>query len=215
MSHPSSYALDLLALGHADRPTREHLASCATCRAQVDASKPIDGPVPGWVPRTGRRAFTWTRPLFAMAVLSAAVVLVVTARHSERQTETTTAKGFPSFAVWVDRGGRVQLWDGRAPFVPGDRLQLRVAAAGFRHLVVGLEEGGTWSTLFDGPVSPKGESDLPVSFRVDERTGPMRLGLLLCARRCEHPDLSSSAAQAPRDAERWWTDFELRRGGSR
>jgi hypothetical protein len=138
------------------------------------------------------------------------VVLVVTARHTER-TEMTTAKGFPSFAVWVDRGGRVQLWDGRAPFMAGDRIQLRVAAAGFRHLVVGLEEGGTWSVLYDGPVAPRGESDLPVSFRVDEQPGPMRLGLLLCAEGCGRPDLPRAAAQSPRDAERWWTDFNLRR----
>ena len=87
-----------------------------------------------------------------------------------------------------------------------------MAPAGFRYLLVGTPGPDGWTVLHQGPVSPRGESALPRSFRVDQADAQLALGLLLCDAPCEASELEAAAREAPRDAHRWWTRLQLERG---
>lgn len=210
--HPSALALDLIALGNEASPEIvAHLRGCTQCEAHVAASRPLSGPVPSWATQA-RPGLRW--PWVGGGLLAAAILAltVISSRTRELPNPVfTRAKGQPSVAVYVEHRGEVRLWDGRSPVAAGDRLQLKVAGAGFKHLAVGVEEGDGWSTAFTGPVSATGETTLPQSFRVEADTTRLRLGLLLCDEECPADGLTSAARDTPRDAHRWWTAFDLSR----
>jgi len=210
--HPSSLALDLLALGQGGPDVAAHVASCDSCRDQVRASAPLpSGPVPAWVQRPPPRRLGWVLPVLVAAAAGLVGVVTYPPRHRVAPAASTRPKGFPAFAVYVEHGGRVRLWDGRSTVSAGDQLQLKVSAAGFDRLVVGALDQGTWSPLFEGPVSTAGETTLPLSFRVDADGETVQLGLLWCDHPCPVSDLPAAAKVAPRDAHRWWTFVALRR----
>jgi hypothetical protein len=142
---------------------------------------------------------------------AASLVVVLRPGGAEEAGSETRAKGSPSFAVHVEHRGEVRLWDGRSTVSAGDRLQLKVASAGYRHLVLGVQERGAWSTAFEGPVSPSGETVLPRSFRLEPDSTTLQLGLLFCDRPCSGSELQVAAAQARRDPKRWWSSFVITR----
>ncbi len=213
--HPSSIALDLLALGHEDTTVRAHAAQCERCRAHLAEAAPGQGPVPAWV----STAAPTKRPRWRLAAIggfaTAAVALVVTQQHLMTDPPgrfETRAKGQPSFALYLERAGTLTLWDGKAPVATGDRLQLKVAAAGFDYLQVGVSTAdGGWHSVFHGAVKPESETIVPESWVVDDADPVLHLGFLLCDGRCDATALPAAAQQAPRDSHQWWSEFTLRR----
>jgi hypothetical protein len=208
-AHPSMLALDLAALGGSDPVVERHVASCQECRARVQASAPSPEPVPVWVtaaPRPAPWSLRWLVP-----ALVAAVAAVVVVTRSEPPS-STRAKGQPSFALYVERGGVVRLWDGQQPVFAGDRLQLKVAASGFDSLQVGVAASdGGWRVVYQGAVDPAAETVLPESWVVDEADPSLRLGFLLCDGGCPEGEVARAATAAPRDARRWWSEFTMTR----
>ena len=130
MSHPSYLELDRLALGAERSPeTSDHVRNCGRCTAYL-AQITSDRPVPGWARALspgGRQVETrrWARWVLAggLAGAAAAVGLVlVLATVPGEERDTVVAKGTPAVGVYIRRGGKVALWDGRAAILPGDTL---------------------------------------------------------------------------------------------
>ncbi len=212
-THPSRFALDLVALGQPSVEVASHIAACEQCQAHVTEAMPATGAVPSWAHQS--RRFTWAWPLFA-TLCAAGLAMVVNFEMTDKTTEITRAKGHPSIAVYIEHQGQVRLWDGRSTVSAGDRLQLKVAAAGFNHLAVGVaDEGSDWKTAFKGPVSSTGETILPRSFQVDPDTTTLHLGLLLCDSACADEGIADATQSTPRDTHRWWTSFVLTRKDER
>lgn len=210
-AHPSMLTLDLAALGRLDPAVQRHLQGCMRCRSMVDASSPTGEPVPEWVhdARPARRpsSFRWLAPVLLAAM---AVVGLMVPQFQGPVHEETRAKGQPSFALYLERAGTVQLWDGQQPIVTGDRLQLKVAAAGFDALQVGVAGAdGAWRVLYEGAVSPSAETMVPESWLVDDEDLTLTLGFLLCEGGCPANEVAFAAKRTPRDAHQWWSEFTL------
>ncbi len=207
--HPSVLALDLAALKGPDATLQRHLETCASCRAHVTAASPSTEPVPTWAQTAAGSRWRLRLPwLSAAAAVVASLVFFVTLRQPE---ETTRSKGHPSFALYIERGHKVHLWDGRSPVHTDDRLQLKVAAAGFSYLVVGLDTPQGWRSVYEGEVDPNAATPLPNSWRVDEKDPVVHLGFLLCHGACKPAELEAAAVERPRTSQRWWSDFSLQR----
>jgi hypothetical protein len=199
--HPSPYALDLAALG-GEPPVEvaRHLETCPTCAGIVAARRaaealpawaekirvaPAPGPVRTLADRaisTARRWRWWLLPLPAAATL-AALVFALRPGPPGDLTDELREKGAPKVTVYVKRGDQVATWDGHSSIQPGDRLRLGVRGAGFANLsVASVEPGADPMVLFNGPVEPKGETLLPLSFRVDDGGGSEDLSIILSSR---------------------------------
>jgi hypothetical protein len=205
-------SLDLLALGHGSEADTAHVAGCEVCRQHVARSQPTREPLPAWAhPRPW-----WSRwaPGGVGLVLAAAVALVLLRAPGEPPLEPQTrAKGQPSFALYVEDGGRVHLWNGVEALPPGARLQAKVNGAGFTRVLVGVETTAGWSTLYEGALAAHGETTLPSSWRVDDHDPALKLGFLLCDGPCAAGELAAEARAATRDGHRWWAPFSMRVGG--
>ncbi len=199
MDHPSVLALDLAALGgQVPAEVARHLEACQACAATV-AERRAAGPLPGWVhgvrvapalvqpPSLAAQLLARLRrpawrllPLPAAAALVAAVVLLLPAPQPEPGGGAVREKALPAVAVYLKRGATVAAWDGRSPVQPGDRIQLGIRGAGFTHLsVASLQAGAGPALLYAGPLEPRGETLLPVSFRVDAGGDREELSIIL------------------------------------
>ena len=212
MTHPSSLDLDFVALGAGRAEVALHVESCPACQAHVAQSKPTLEAAPAWAHPVRRPL--WLRGGGLGFAVAAAAVLTLVVRPPPDEP-LTRPKGQPSFAVWLIRGDSSSLWDGRSPLAPGDRLQLRLAGAGFTQVVVGVEQEGRWAPLYEGAVNPHGETQLPQSWLVDDRDPSMRLGVLLCDGLCPGDALAGIALERPRSATRWWSEFSFTVGSPR
>jgi len=212
MTHPSSLDLDFVALGSGRAEVVAHVDSCERCQTHVAQSTPTLEVAPAWAQVAPRPRFGLSWGL-GLAFATAMALLVVFVRPMPNEP-STRAKGQPSFAVWVVRPEATTLWDGRSPLRSGDRLQLRLASAGFTQLVVGVEQGGHWEQLFEGPVNAEGETQLPQSWLVDDHDAVMRLGVLLCDGPCGEVPLLQVAREKPRAAARWWSEFSFKVGSA-
>jgi hypothetical protein len=200
--HPSHLVIDLAALGGEvpDQVTR-HLETCPSCAATV-AARRTDEPLPAWAgsvrvapapvaisPPLRRDAPSrprlrwWLLPLPAAVALSVAIVLLRGESQSGPAVDAIREKGAPAVAVYLKRGGTVATWDGRSPVRPGDRLRLGIRGGGFAHLsVASLQPGSAPALLYAGPLEPRGETLLPISFRVDAAGGAEELSVILSPR---------------------------------
>jgi hypothetical protein len=166
MNHPSSFALDCVALGEPQGELADHLAGCAGCRAYLEHRARVPA-IPAWLgarPRSHR----WGLALAAATALAAAACLlfVVRPRMTTRDADERE-KGPPMVTVYLKRDDRVSAWDGR-PIRPGDQLRLQVRGGGFRHVsVASLPPGGPPQVLYTGVLEGDGPHLLPLSFQAD------------------------------------------------
>jgi hypothetical protein len=167
MNHPSSFALDCVALGEPPGELADHLAGCAGCRAYLEHRTRVPA-IPAWLgarPRSRR----WGLALAAATtVLAAAACLLFVVRP--RMTDPAAderEKGTPVVTIYLKRDDHVSVWDG-GPIRPGDQLRLQVRGGGFRHVsVASLPAGGPPQILYAGVLEGDGPHLLPLSFQAD------------------------------------------------
>lgn len=229
-THPSHLALDLVALG-GDAPSDvvRHLESCPACAATVAARRTCE-PLPAWAeplhaapaPRPRPLSSTvwhrlrwWLLPLPVAAALAAAVVLVRPIPQAGPAGDSIREKGLPAVAVYVKRGDEVATWDGHTPVQPGDRLRLGIRGGGFAQLsVASLQPGGVPVVLYAGPLEPRGETLLPLSFRVDAAGSAEDLSIILSPRPVA-PAAHTQAAGQPVPPGAWTARLHLPKEATR
>lgn len=181
--HPSFLALDRAYLGQASPEVTTHLRDCEVCRSYVEApvgaiSTTNVAVLRGAVDRQarGRRASVWTALSFA-AAFACGVAVLVTARTREPASDAYVgSKGFRSVWIYVNRGSTTELWDGKRPFQPRDRLRLKVDPGEYQHLAVyHVDESQQPTLLFTGPLTPGQNSTLPEAWELDDSPAPERL----------------------------------------
>jgi hypothetical protein len=197
-THPSNYAIDRAALGAAvDATFSAHVSGCARCAGLLAARRrPAD--VEPWVatvrvrPRSRRspaaamlKRLRWALlPAIGAVAVGVAAISLPAFRDGLAASDATRAKGTPQVAVYVKRAEVVAPWDGRSPVRPGDRLRIGVRADGFAHVSVASvpSPSGAPAVLYDGALAPRGETLLPLSFRVDDRGASEVVSVVLSAR---------------------------------
>jgi len=186
-AHPSFRDLDRVSLGEELPAVRDHAAGCDACAAYL-AELPGEAwsglPAITEPPRRRLRLFAWdgARPsrlaLVGVPALATAVAAVWLAAlpRDEAPPPWLAAKGAPSIAIFVKRDASLSLWDGAAPFLPGDRIRLRIAPQEYTHAAVAVFDRSTlgWSVLFEGEVRGS-EVLLPGSWELDAAPGAERL----------------------------------------
>jgi hypothetical protein len=197
-THPSHYAIDRAALGApVDAAFSAHVSRCSRC-AGLLAARRRAADVEPWVAamrvrppsrRSGAAAMLkrlgWALlPAIGAVAVGVAAVSLPAVRDGFDASDATRAKGTPQVAVYVKRAGVVAPWDGRSPVRPGDRLRLGVRADGFAHVSVASVPSplGAPAVLYDGALAPRGETLLPLSFRVDDRGASEVVSVVLSAR---------------------------------
>ncbi len=213
--HPSFFELDLCAIGQASQMTSGHVGQCSQCQVYLAQTQP-EAAIPPWVAnarvKQPLRWAWWLRLATAGLALSAAVAFVLPRQFQNNEGELTRSKSMPSFALYVGHEGKVRLWDGHSHVAAGDRLQLKVAPVGYRHLVVATQREGQWASLFQGEVAPSREAVLPEGWEVDAQDESIILGVLLCDAQCNLDDLTRAAPHSTRNAKFWFSQFSLLRG---
>lgn len=212
-SHPSFYELDVFSLT-GDPRTAAHVSRCEVCSKYLASHHPVST-LPSWAKNVTSQPLRspWQPRWVAVAAL-ATLGLTVMSRTTLFVTQPETrVKAVPSFALYVEHENAVRLWERGSPVETGDRLQLKVAGSGFRHLVVGSRANTAegWQLLHEGPVAPVGGSTLPQSFLVDATDEVMTLGLLFCDATCTLEDLRAAASRHLRDEHRWFSEVVLKR----
>ena len=159
--HPSRLQLDRLALGVADASTQAHAATCAQCGAHLKAVE-VELPLPQWVKELeGTRRgplLAWWRPALAFAAMALVAVVAVQVMPAAGPDISPKGVGTPQAQVWVNRAGKVGLWDG-APLHPDDAFRFEVHRGGYTHLtVVELQAGQLFRVLHSAPVAADGLS---------------------------------------------------------
>src|SRR5688500_18269835 len=114
VDHPSTFALDVLALGEGPAEVQAHVSGCEQCQVQVrqltaPAVLPPELRVRALERRSGRSRFGWLGGAFALAATAALVVVVFPPGPS------LGLKGGPALELFVKRGETVRLWDSRSP----------------------------------------------------------------------------------------------------
>jgi hypothetical protein len=201
--HPSHLVIDRVAIGgEVPAEVARHLETCEACAATVAARRSAE-PLPAWAgslrvapapapslpghrhaATTPRLPRWWLLPLPAALALSVAIVLL----RGESQSgpaldDAIREKGSPAVVVYVKRGDAVVTWDGRSPVRPDDRLRLGIRGGGFANLsVASLQPGFAPAVLYAGPLEPRGETLLPLSFLVDAAGGAEELSVILSQR---------------------------------
>jgi hypothetical protein len=215
--HPSFLRLDRFALGVADAEVSSHLEACAACRGHLGRlEQPV--PVPAWARELGekRRTPIWRRLLAPGLVAVAALgglLLVALPRTQEEPWDGR--KGAPSVGVYVEREGRVFLWDGQQQLQPGDRIALKVAPEGFTRVTVAALDHGAAVELYAGAVEASGESTLARSFRLDAEPGDETLLVLFSRAPLPPKELEAAFAQPPRSRARWGVKLRLPKSAGR
>lgn len=214
--HPSYLQLDRMAAGLAVDPVvRDHVAMCAECEAYLRTLQAPESH-PDWLPkveqtssepnerggasRSGsrsarRRGRHWANRAFIAAIAATAATAAITTFDSRRlasgpepSADFSTIRGEPSVGLYVKRGPRVFMWDGRATIHPGDQLRLKVVPEGFGHLAVLIPSGPTkgLSLVYAAAISPDESHLLPTAWRVNDEGIDEQLVIVL-----------STEAQAP------------------
>jgi len=209
MRHPSFFQLDRMVLGSADPEVATHVQDCEICLAHLGRVQQLL-PIPAWLGDLEKTRWTWW--LGGLGACAAAIAVILMIRGPQQPAEVG-AKGAPSVAVYVKRGESVSLWDGRAPFAPGDAFRLKISAQGFGRIVVASIQKDGITELYAGPVSARGESMLPPSWTLDAAPGPDILLLVFSQAPLTEDGLRRVAAQLPRTKEIWSTRLTLTKSG--
>lgn len=225
--HPSFFVQDQWAAGlPVPAGAHAHLESCADCTARAEGLR-APAPVPAWArslavapPRTPAAPRSWLWVSGAGALAAAAVVLLLAAPPPDRRAAPawTTVRGAPAVGVYVKRGARVSLWDGRQPLAPGDGLRLKVVAEGFTHVSVfsPASSGSSRLRLLHGSrIDPGGETLLAPAWRVDAAPGDEVLVVVLANREISAGEVPRP--DAPRRPDLWvrWLRLPKSSGGAR
>jgi hypothetical protein len=219
-AHPSSLQLDALSLGAGEASTAAHVKECARCAAHLSRVEQ-NLPVPSWVGELGssqrgrlrRRFWLYRWSLVAVVVVAGGAALVRLKPRTAEQLDPG-AKGTPSIAVYIKRGGAVSLWDGQAPVQPGDAVQLKVAAEGYSRVTVSAVQEGMLTQLYAGPAA--GETLLPRSWTVDDAPGPEVMLVAFSRSPLSKAGQEAALASLPRTREIWATRLQLaKEGGGR
>ncbi|MCY1075955.1 hypothetical protein [Archangium lansingense] len=222
-SHPSFLALDRAALGDMTEEVKAHLASCPRCAGHVDAvGRPP--PVPSWAVALANEtprptSFLARLAPWGVAALAASLALVL---WVPREAETPRApmvglrsKGNPAVALYVKTGDTVRLWDGESPVAEGDLLRLKVMPEGFTRLTVAAAEGDSWQVLHEGPVPERGETLLPMSWRVEPGEQSERLLIVLSHAPVPTESLASLHEEPARTESLWVLPLTLSKPSSK
>lgn len=204
MSHPSFFALDAYGVDPRAGDVEVHLRSCQQCRAHVAAVRvpaPFPAALEGLKVTSTRRP--WWRGL-ALGFATAAVLLTVGALVTQ-EPPATTAKGSPSAALWLNRGGKVIAWNGQ-DIVAGDAVRIEVAPAGLTHVTVFDEHSRL--VLYEAQV-PDGAPTLTPAWAFDGQSASESLRVVLSRGPVSLDALSS--ATCAQDAELYCTRFTLLR----
>jgi hypothetical protein len=123
-----------------------------------------------------RSVFAWWKPALAFAAM-AVVAIFVTSQEPQRGPDITPkGLGTPQAQVWVNRGGKVSVWD-KAPLHPDDAIRFEVRPGSYRHLtVVELQAGQLYRVLHSAPVASDG---LSPAWAVDDEGSQEEVMVLL------------------------------------
>lgn len=224
MSTPSSehavspFALDVwFADGcPVDSPLHAHVASCAQCRAYVDALEKLAADVPPALDparivtsspsasrRRGRNVLRFAAPAAAALALAASVALFVR-REPASDGSYVGAKGAPAAQVLVRRNAKAEIWDGRTPIRPGDALAVRVDCERWTRVAVAAPRasGDDWTRVFAAPCA-KSNTPLPFTLVADEAPGDERFAVVFSDAELDDARLASAAARAERSRDAW------------
>jgi hypothetical protein len=130
--------------------------------------------------------------IFGIVSLAAAACGLVLGFSHRPAHETSEApaylgvKGFRSVWIYVKRGTETELWDGKRPVAPGDRVRLKVDLGAYRHVAVySLDDAGHATRLFAGGRSQGQNFTLPDAWEVDDSAQPERLFVIFSDRPVE------------------------------
>ena len=174
-SHPSFLALDQLSLGSGSEETSSHAASCPRCQQYVQSLKTAL-PIPSWLEEQKESAarrwwsqLTQSRSVLAFGVaLTLCLIAVPSIRKYATDSGVRAKAASPSVALYVKRGERVGLWDGQMVLRPGDLVRLGIASEGYRFVRVSSSRpDGHSMVLYQGELSPSGNTLLPAGWRLD------------------------------------------------
>ncbi|HEX4382217.1 MAG TPA: hypothetical protein VH083_04685 [Myxococcales bacterium] len=208
VSHPSYLQLDLLALGDASPEVAAHAEACGACGAHLGRLA-VPVAVPRELPRPKSRKWLWSLLALSLSSAAAVTVVVLPRRHPE-----VTAKGSPSVAVYLRRGGQVSLWDGVHPLQAGDAVQLKVQSFGYSRITVGAVESKQVQTLYEGEAQPGTATLLPQAFTLDGSGGDALL-VVFSRAPLSPEDLRAARESLRRDEELWTTVLDLTKKDSR
>ncbi|MCG8420768.1 MAG: hypothetical protein MJE77_22840 [Proteobacteria bacterium] len=97
----------------------------------------------------------------------------------------TGAKGAEAVGLYIKRAGRVSLWDGSSPVMPGDSLRLKVVPGGFTRVAVFSPDPAAKRSeralieLYAGAVEPGRGHLIPAAWKVDRAVGSETLIVVL------------------------------------
>lgn len=221
--HLSALDLDALALGALPegeaRAARAHLATCATCRVDADASAALRdqferSALARNVPTRPRRNPFWLVAPALAAAAAVALVFVTTRQHPREQPELAI-KGDAAWQVVANRNGETFAVHDGASLIPGDRIRFAVTPNGAHFLLVASIDGaGTPSIYYpyEGSESAAvtGERvEVPGSIVLDAAPGPERLFALLSDEPITTAAVRSELAAIGADADKIRAPREL------
>jgi hypothetical protein len=186
-AHPSYLALDRAYLGSAQPGVAEHIATCEVCRLYLESltNLPVEPTLvasKGSFAQQARSPRSWLLGAVSLAAMACGLLLFVAniKRPVAPAEPYIAAKGFRSVWVYVKRGDATQLWDGKQPFVAGDRVRLKVDPGGYQHIqVYSLTEPDRPTLLFSGPLAPNKIMTLPEAWELDDSAAAERLFVVL------------------------------------
>lgn len=123
-------------------------------------------------------------------------------------------RGAPSVGLYIKRGARVFLWDGRQPVAAGDRLRLKVVPEGFTHVGVFATAASSSEQarlLFASEIAPEEETLLPRAWEVDDTSGAETLVVVLGRRPVSKKDLTWLGQNRQHPSELWIRTLHLRK----
>lgn len=204
MSHPSFFALDAYGVDPRPGDVEVHLRSCQQCQAHVAAVR-VPAPFPAAL--EGLKVASARRPWWRGLALgfATAVVLLTVGPLVTQEPPATTAKGSPSAALWLNRGGKVIAWSGQ-DIVAGDAVRIEVAPAGLTHVTVFDEHAGL--VLYEAQV-PDGAPTLTPAWAFDGQSASESIRVVLSRGPVSLDALSSPLCAT--DAELHCTRFTLHR----